>query len=122
MLKGGPSIYYLKKIGDNPSNAIYLVSYQAVDSPGHKLLETGGIDEFGIDRVNARVEWFDLSSHAGKDGLLDVVKRYKNVVQNIIIVHGEPDSSSNLERIIREEIGEDISVFRPLNGDEIVLD
>ncbi len=122
MLKGGPSVYYLKKIGDNRNNAVYLVSYQAVDSPGHKLLETGGIEEFGIDRVNARVEWFDLSSHAGKDGLLDVVKRYKNIIRNIIIVHGEPDSSANLEKMIREEIGDDVNVYRPLNGDEIFLD
>ncbi|HID00424.1 MAG TPA: hypothetical protein EYP05_03690, partial [Piscirickettsiaceae bacterium] len=29
MLKGGPSLYYLKKLGDNPKNAIVLVSFQA---------------------------------------------------------------------------------------------
>ncbi|MCX8209297.1 MAG: MBL fold metallo-hydrolase, partial [Sulfolobales archaeon] len=68
MLKGGPSAYYLKKMYDDPRNAVFLVSYQAPQTPGRKLLENGVVDDLGP--VRARVEWFDFSSHAGFSGLL----------------------------------------------------
>ncbi len=122
MLKGGPSVYYLKKIADNPRNAVFLVSYQAVGSPGHELLEKGGIEEFGVENVKARLEWFDLSSHAGKDGLLSVALHYKHTLRNIVIVHGEDDAANNLARMIREVLGEDINIVIPSNGDEIILE
>lgn len=119
MLKGGPSVYYLKKIGSNPRNAVFLVSYQAVGSPGHEVLETGGIEEFGIEKLRARLQWFDLSSHAGKDGLLGILLHYKHSLKNIIIIHGEPDAANNLASMVKERMGNDINVFIPNNGDEI---
>ncbi len=122
MLKGGPSVYYLKKIASESKNAVFLVSYQAPDSPGHRILESGRIEEFGIDKVNARLEWFDLSSHAGKDGLLSIIKRYSHTVKNVVIVHGEPESTLNLSKLIKEEIGEDINVIVARNDAEYLLE
>jgi len=45
MLKGGPALYYFKHLYRNPRNSIILVSYQAPNSNGHKILETGILDE-----------------------------------------------------------------------------
>ncbi len=122
MLKGGPSVYYLKKIGGDRKNAVFLVSYQAAGSPGHELLETGGIEAFGVQRLQARLQWFDLSSHAGKDGLHEIVLHYKHTLKNIVIIHGEPDAANNLAEMIRNSIGSDVNIYIPSNGDEIELE
>ncbi|ADI32686.1 MBL fold metallo-hydrolase [Staphylothermus hellenicus] len=123
MLKGGPSVYYLKKIAKEPKNAVFLVSYQAPNTPGHVLLEKGIYEEFGLDEpIKARLEWFDLSSHAGKDGLISIIQRYKNTLKNLIIIHGEPDSASNLASMAVELLGNDVNIVVPLNGDKIELE
>ena len=122
MLKGGPSVYYLKKISNEPKNAVFLVSYQAPNSPGHILLEKGKLEELGIEEMKARLEWFDLSSHAGKDGLLSIMHRYKHVLKNIVIIHGEPDSTAKLASMAKEVLGKDINIYTPVNGEEIKLE
>jgi len=119
MLKGGPSVYYLKKLYQNPRNSIIMVSYQAPNSSGHKLLESGEIPELEVGRVSARVEWLDFSSHAGQDGLLDIVSRYKDTLRNIIIVHGSDDDANALAEALREKLGRDLNIYIPNVGDEI---
>ncbi len=122
MLKGGPSVYYLKKIGNDKRNAVFLVSYQAVNSPGHMLLEKGGVEGFGIEKLEARLQWFDLSSHAGKDGLLSIILHYKHTLKNVVIIHGEEDSINVLANLIKEELGNDINIYTPRNDQEILLE
>ena len=120
MLKGGPALYYLKKLAEDPKNAVFLVSYQSPDSPGHQILEKGRLEDLGIE-IKARLQWFDLSSHAGRDGLLEIVYHYKHYLKNVIIIHGEDDSRNTLAKLVRENLGNDINVYTPRNGDEIVL-
>ncbi|MCD6488640.1 MAG: MBL fold metallo-hydrolase, partial [Desulfurococcales archaeon] len=120
MLKGGPALYYLKKIADNPRNAVFLVSYQSPDSPGHEILEKGKIEKLGL-AIKARLQWFDLSSHAGKDGLLEIVYHYRNTVKNIVIVHGDDQSRTVLAEMIREKLGNDINIVLPENNHIIEL-
>jgi putative mRNA 3-end processing factor len=123
MLKGGPSVYYLRKIASEEKNAVFLVSYQAPNSPGHKLLEDGVYEAFGLtEPIKARLEWFDLSSHAGRDGLLSIMSRYKHTLKNVVIVHGEPDSIRVLMDYAKKLLGEDINIYAPLNGEEIILE
>jgi putative mRNA 3-end processing factor len=107
MLKGGPALYYTKRIYDNPRNAIMLVSYQASTTPGRKLL-TEGVLESGGARVRAKVFWFDFSSHAGASDLLNFVKQVKNL-QKVVLVHGNEDSIYSLGYRIREEVGVDFA-------------
>ena len=120
MLKGGPALYYLKKIADNPRNAVFLVSYQSPDSPGHEILETGRIEELGLE-IKARLQWFDLSSHAGRDGLLEIMYHYRHSLENIIIIHGEDESRARLAELAKEKIGEDVNIYIPGNGELLEL-
>jgi putative mRNA 3-end processing factor len=122
MLKGGPSLQYLKKLADDPKNAVLLVSYQAPNSPGHKLLEEGKLEEVEVYFTKARLEWFDFSSHAGKDGLLDIAKSYSHTVRNIVVIHGDEESAAGLAEAIKNTIGGDLNVVAPVNGDSITLD
>ncbi len=121
MLKGGPALYYLKKLGSERRNAVFLVSYQSPDSPGHRVFETGGLEEYGL-KIEARLQWFDLSSHAGRDGLLDIIRHYRHYVKNVVIVHGEEESRERLAREARELLGDDVNIYTPLNGEEIMLE
>ncbi|MDT7861438.1 MAG: MBL fold metallo-hydrolase [Saccharolobus sp.] len=117
MLKGGPAVYYFKKLSENSKNAIFLVSYQAINTPGRKLLEMGKFDEYS-PLLKARLEIFDFSSHAGRRHLLDIVKASSNI-EKVVLVHGSPDNEDSLADLIRREIG--VDVITPENGQEISL-
>ncbi|MEM2235312.1 MAG: MBL fold metallo-hydrolase [Desulfurococcaceae archaeon] len=119
MLKGGPALYYLKKLADEPKNAIILVSYQSKDSPGHEVLETGSIADLGIS-VKAKLMWFDLSSHAGRRGLLNIALHYRESLRTVILVHGDNESRDKLTKSITEALP-DVKVYAPVNGEQILI-
>ncbi len=114
MLKGGPSRYYLKKLHKEKKNAILMVSYQAPGTPGRLILEKGRYNEASV--VEARVEWFDFSSHAGSSDLLGIVKSIKNL-KKVILVHGEPETQNFFAERIKKEVGIDVIITK--NGDKI---
>ncbi len=118
MLKGGPSLYYLKKIAGDPKNAVFLVSYQAEGTPGRQILEAGtyGVEEIP---VKSRVQWFDFSSHIDQKGILKLIAGIRGL-ERIILVHGDPEN----QRILRDKIMEkyDVDIITPENGDEIPLE
>ena len=103
MLKGGPSLYYLKKMATNPSNAVFMVSFQAPGTPGREILETGTFGEPKIP-VKARIEWFDFSSHIDGNGIMGLVKSMKTL-EKVVLVHGVPEAQEKLAERIREETG-----------------
>ncbi|MCX8185415.1 MAG: MBL fold metallo-hydrolase [Sulfolobales archaeon] len=113
MLKGGPSLYYLKKMYDDSRNAVFLVSYQAPQTPGRKLLENGVLDELGP--IRARVEWFDFSSHAGFSGLLKIVESFKGLRTVVIIHTGE--QAGTLSEALRDRY----EVYVPRSGESIEI-
>ena len=115
MLKGGPSLYYLKKIADNPKNAVFLVSFQGRGTPGRQILEDGVALQEEIP-VRARVEWFDLSSHIDQNGVIRLLKSMKRVGR-VALVHGAPKAQEALAKRIVEELG--FRVETPAVGDTI---
>ncbi|MEM0001853.1 MAG: MBL fold metallo-hydrolase [Desulfurococcaceae archaeon] len=119
MLKGGPSLYYLKHLYNNPRNTVILVSYQALNSNGHKILEQGKLEDQSIDQIQARLTWLDLSSHAGKEDLVKFVNRYKESVKNIVIIHGNLEEANDFASAIRDKLGGDINIYVPSNGETI---
>ncbi|BAA79093.1 putative exonuclease [Aeropyrum pernix K1] len=103
MLKGGPSLYYARKMATNKKNGIFMVSYQAPGTPGRMILEEG---VFGEERIPvlARVEWFDFSSHIDQSGIIKLL-RSVNGVEKVVLVHGDPKAQEALKTRIREELG-----------------
>ncbi len=117
MLKGGPALYYAKKLSDSKKNAIFLVSYQAENTPGRSIVENGKIsDEYPL--ISARIEWFDFSSHAGRSGLIEIAKSIEEL-EHIIIVHSEEETAMQLSEYLKETF--DVKVTIPNNGDIIKL-
>ncbi|QKQ99262.1 MBL fold metallo-hydrolase [Metallosphaera tengchongensis] len=117
MLKGGPAVYYFKKVSDNSKNAIFLVSYQAENTPGRKLLEMGKFDDTS-PLLKARLQMFDFSSHAGKNQLLDIVKTSESL-EKLIVVHASPDSAQAFSEYVKQNLG--VEVLVPKNGQEITI-
>jgi len=115
MLKGGPALYYLKRIAGDKNSAVFLVSYQGKNTPGRMILEKGVFMEGG-PRVVARVEWFDFSAHAGRSGLLSIVKSIKSL-EKVIVIHTDPDVGASFANRVKEELG--VDVVLPGIGDVI---
>ncbi|NIQ05604.1 MAG: MBL fold metallo-hydrolase, partial [Candidatus Korarchaeota archaeon] len=70
MLKGGPAMFYMSKIGKKSCNGVFLVSYQIPGTPGRQLLDRGICPINGkMKKIKAKVGHFDFSSHSGASEL-----------------------------------------------------
>lgn len=118
MLKGGPSLYYLKRLGGNPRNAVVLVSFQAPGSNGRRIVEEGLMPS-SEEPVKARVEWLDFSSHADRAGLLEVVEATRP--EHVVIVHSEPDVASVFAQKIKSKISDSIDIIIAENEKEYLF-
>ena len=88
MLDGGPALNYIRSLKDDPANAILLVGYQAEDTNGRMLMETGLIklDDEPV-KINCELQKYDFSAHADHQQLVDFVKACDPT--NVIIMHSE---------------------------------
>lgn len=117
MLQGGPAMFYLKNLHHDKHSSIILTGYQAEESPGRKLEETGFIEIDGERlKVEMRLEHYDFSAHAGHKGLLDSVKKLNP--EKVVLIHGD---GQVIHRFKAELEGEGFHVLAPHVGDKVVL-
>ncbi len=116
MLKGGPSLYYLRKMAADPKNGVFMVSYQGPRTPGRMILEEGVFGEERIP-VAARVEWFDFSSHIDQEGIIKLLRGLVGV-EKVILVHGQYEAQQALAARIKSELGIE-EVLIPENGETL---
>lgn len=119
MLKGGASVFYMEKVMDDPKNAVFFVSYQVESTPGRSVLQSGiftSEKKSGI--VKARVEWFDFSSHCGRNDLIDAIKATRKDAK-IILIHGEKEYSEIFKKYVEENLEKE--VYLPSNGEELTF-
>ena len=100
MLKGGTAVNYINELHNDSKNGIFLVSFQVPETPGRILLETHKWDD---NEVEAQVEFFNFSSHAGRSGLWDLIHSLKsNSELTVFCVHGEEKSCKAFAKEINE--------------------
>ncbi|NUC74461.1 MBL fold metallo-hydrolase [Haloterrigena sp. SYSU A558-1] len=88
MLSGGPAMTYIPEIRANPTNKIAMTGYQVEGTPGRDLLETGSAEIDGRRMpISARVEQYDFSAHADRDGILGFLESYRDA--EVLINHGD---------------------------------
>jgi len=90
MLSGGPVLFYLEKLGDNPKNKMIFVGYQAPGTRGRSVLE-GARKIMLRDKeieLKLEIEEVRLSGHADFNELVQFVKGVKGL-KRVFIVHGE---------------------------------
>ena len=72
-----------------------------------------------VEKIRARVEWFDFSSHAGRTELLKAIDDLRGSLEKVVLVHGEPDVQRKFAEEISEKYG--LNVVMAKNGDKIVI-
>ena len=100
MLSGGPVLFYLKKLGDNPKNKMIFVGYQAEGTRGRKILDGERKIQVGEDTVDIKmkIEHVRMSGHADYNELLQFVRGVKGL-KKVFLVHGEEsDLKDDLEK------------------------
>ena len=115
MLKGGPAMFYIGKIGKKSNNAVYLVSYQIPGTPGKELLEKGICNIDGrMCKIKARVQHFDFSSHCGASELKESIKRLGGNPK-VYVVHGAERNCEYFAKWAKDEMG--LEATAPKAGD-----
>ena len=100
MLKGGTAVNYMDGLSHDMQNGIFLVSFQVPNTPGRILLDTNQWNGFD---VNAQVEFFNFSSHAGRNGLWELIHSLENNPDTTVYcVHGEEESCIAFAKEINE--------------------
>ncbi|WP_393970975.1 MBL fold metallo-hydrolase [Oxyplasma meridianum] len=110
MLDGGPVLFYIQQLMNDPKSAIFLTGYQVEGTNGRSLMENGTINIAGATvKPEMKLEFFDMSAHAGHDDLIEFVKAVDP--EKIILCHGDE----------REKLAKDLTeydVTLPFNGKE----
>jgi putative mRNA 3-end processing factor len=119
MLKGGPSQFYISKIGKKAANAVYLVSYQIPGTPGKELLDKGIATIDGkVRKIKAKVQHFDFSSHCGATQLKEALKQVGGKPK-IFAVHGEEKNCELLAKWANTELG--LDAVAPRTGETYTI-
>ncbi len=115
MISGGPVMEYIKHFWHTSTDAIILTGFQAPGTNGRLLLDSGQAYIHG-QRISfaSNIYQFDLSGHAGKKGIVSLIKK---VSPNFLLInHGDPSAIAELafaarglaEKIYAPSLGETI--------------
>lgn len=117
MLGGGPAIHYLREMKHRPESKVLFTGFLVEESPGRTLLETKifrtAEEKF---HVHCHLDQFQLSAHAGRSGLMHIIKKLNP--ETVICIHGEKtkDFARDIEKIFPST-----QAIAPKNGDDIRL-
>jgi len=116
MLGGGPAIHYLRGIQKRAESKVIFTGFLVEDSPGRNLIRTNIFQTVEEKfHVQCQLEQFELSAHADRSGLLEIIDRVKP--EQIICVHGE--ETEKFAKGIEEGLG--IPAYAPKNGEIVKI-
>jgi len=119
MLKGGPAASYIQTVGKKTKNAVFLVGYQIPGTPGRELLDKGEcVIDGKIQKIKAKVGFFDFSSHSGAKELKETIKKLKGKPK-VYVVHGAEGNCQKFAKWIREEVG--LEAKAPKTGETFAI-
>ena len=134
MCAGGRIVNYLKELLPDPNTHIIFVGYQAEDTPGRVIVESG--PRFGEDELADQPEnhaWVELdnerfeinaqihkmsgySAHGGQSDLIDFAMAIDPPPKQIRLVHGETAAKQVLQAKLQTLLPE-VEVLIPLTED-----
>ncbi|MCH1527441.1 MAG: MBL fold metallo-hydrolase [Candidatus Poseidoniaceae archaeon] len=119
MLNGGPAHWYLNRLRHDGRNAVFFTGYQAKDTGGRSLLETGRVEIYGTSTdIALPTEQFSFSTHAGHQEILDFAKACE--AKHVIVYHTDPNHARPPLVEALEKQGH--VVHQPKNGESHVLE
>ena len=123
MCESGRILHHLANNIEDPRNTILIVGYQAADTLGRRIIEhVPKVKIFGEEySLRAEViEMHSFSAHADHNDLVEFAANFdRTKLQNIYLVHGEPDSQDALASALRNLNFNKITI--PKRGDHFSL-
>ena len=125
MLSGGPSVFFLRELADDPRHSLLFSCYQAEGTLGRRIQQ--GISEFNY-RVGGRFEnvqikmdiaKIEVSGHASFAEIISFMKKITPKPKRVFINHGEQSAVLNVARAIHKQFR--IETTGPRNLDSIRL-
>jgi len=122
MLNGGPVLYYLEKLYNDPKTKIMLTGYQVEGTNGRLALERGMIENNDrIMHLKTKIEQYDFSAHCGEKELKDIVNHFcRNGTETVFAMHGDGQNTKDFAEWVSETHG--VSAYAPGNGETYVVD
>lgn len=119
MLNGGPVLYYLKHIYDDPHSRILLTGYQVEGTNGRTAIERGYYEDRGrTTPLTPEVRLFDFSAHSDDNGLKELVRsQVDGGCELVVCIHG--DNTEGFATWIRDNL--EVNAVSPANGDQIYI-
>lgn len=117
MCDAGRIKHHLKHNLWRPECTILFVGYQAVGSPGRRILD--GADEIKIfgEPIAVRAEIVNLkglSGHADKNGLIHWITSFRKKPKQVFVVHGDDDVATDFASCLEDEYG--FTAMAPFSG------
>lgn len=122
MCEAGRVLHHLRNNIADPNNMILIVGFQAKHTLGRKIVDREPtVRIFGMEHsLEAEVRIINaFSGHADRDGLDAFALASKNTLQQLFLVHGEPDQSEAMAERLRGLGIADIRI--PSRGDFVDL-
>lgn len=113
MLEGGPALYYLQQLRNDPKNAVFFTGYQVPGSGGRALLDTGALDlgRGTHEKVQCEIRSFDFSGHAGHSEIVEFAKRCQP--EHVVLFHSDDRT------LLAESLSEFTKVHTPAALEDI---
>jgi metallo-beta-lactamase family protein len=108
MCEQGRILHHLRNNIEDPRNTVLITGFMAADTLGRKLVEKQPeVRIFGEPmRLRAEIASLDeLSGHADQNELLEWIKPMAPTLRKVFLVHGEPQQSLALARLLHERYG-----------------
>ncbi len=116
MAEQGRILHHLRNNIEDPRNTVLITGFQAQDTLGRKLVEKWReVQIFGEPmRVRAEISSLDeLSAHADQGELIDWVKPLAGSLRQVFLVHGEPQQSETLGKLLKTTYGLEAAAVTP---------
>jgi metallo-beta-lactamase family protein len=123
MCEQGRILHHLFNNLENPRNTVLITGFQARDTLGRKLIEKWReVRVFGEPvQVRAEISSLDeLSGHADQSELMNWIEPLLPGLRRVFLVHGEPEQSAALARLLEREHG--LAVTVPTEGESFELE
>ena len=115
-MDGGPVAHYIKYVYADPKSALITAGYQIPGTAGRYLIDTGRYVTEAVDlKVKCPMYNFELSSHAGRDELLQLVKDLRP--KKVMCIHGAHCQRFAME--LKSQLS--IDSFAPKQGEVVEL-
>lgn len=117
MITGGRILHYLEKNIRDSKNTILLAGYQAVGTRGHSLVTGAQEIKFFGEWHTVKAEIFQLNSlsaHGDQNDLINWLSNFNPAPEKVLLYHGEPNASHQLELKIHDVLKFDVETALPV--------